>query len=57
MEGVKIIMKKIFVNAYVWVYGTTKKEAMKAYKTTDANYHNAIIKCFLDNAKASFYRD
>ena len=50
-------MKKIFVDAYVWMYGVTKKEAMEAYKTTDANYHNVIIKCFRDNAKASFYND
>ena len=50
-------MKKIFVDAYVWMYGVTKKEAMEAYNTTDADYHNAIIKCFLDNAKASFYND
>ena len=50
-------MKKIFVDAYVWMYGVTKKEAMEAYKTTDANYHDVIIKCFLDNAKASFDND
>ena len=50
-------MKKMFVDAYVWMYGATKKEAMEVYKITDANYHNVIVKCFLDNAKASFYKD
>ena len=50
-------MKKIFVEAYVWMYEVTKKEAMEAYKKTDANYHNIIVECFLDNAKASFYND
>ena len=50
-------MKKMFINAYVWMYGATKKEAVEAYKTTDTNYHNSIIQCFLDNAKASFYKD
>ena len=50
-------MKKMFVNAYVWMYGVTKKEAAEAYKITNSNYHDAIIKCFLDNAKASFYED
>ena len=50
-------MKKMFINAYVWMYGVTKKEAMEVYKITDADYHNAIVKCFLDNAKASFYTD
>ena len=50
-------MKKMFINAYVWMYGGTKKEAAEAYKITDANYCNAIIKCFLDNAKTSFYED
>lgn len=50
-------MKKMFINAYVWMYGVTKKEAGEAYKITDENYHSVIVKCFLDNAKASFYKD
>ncbi|MCQ2978076.1 MAG: hypothetical protein MJ232_08685 [archaeon] len=53
-------MENRFVNAFCWLYGTTKKEAVKTYKAlknNDINYINNIINCFENNAKKAFYND
>ena len=53
--------KNQFVDAYVWLYGSTKKEAGKAYsramEIADYSYIKEIIACFENNAKKSFYED
>ena len=50
-------MKKRLIDAYIWSYGTTKKEAMQAYKTLDNDFITAIIDIYENNAKKSFYND
>lgn len=53
--------KDMFVTAYVWSYGVTKKEAMKQYtenkKAGNEEYINAIIEGFTSNAEKAFYND
>lgn len=55
------IMKKDFITAYTWMYGSTKKQAEGAYRRAmeiaDYGYVNEIIDCFKNNAKNSFYND
>ena len=54
-------MKKDFITAYTWMYGSTKKQAEGAYRRAmeiaDYGYVKEIISCFKDNAKKSFYDD
>lgn len=46
-----------FIKAYTYSYGSTKKEAFRVWKTTDKKYHDAIIECFKNDARAAFYDD
>lgn len=46
-----------FIKAYVWLYGTTKKQAKEVFKNSDIYYHREVIYCFKDNAKRSFEID
>lgn len=46
-----------FVTAYTYSYGSTKKEALQVWKTTDTKYHNAIIEGFKNDARSAFYND
>lgn len=48
---------KEFITAYIWFYGTTKKQAIKVYKETDEYYHRDVIYGFKNNAKSVFYLD
>lgn len=54
-------IKRDFVAAYTWMYGSTKKEAetafRKAAEIADYGYVKEIIACFEGNAKRSFYED
>ena len=54
-------MKKDFIIAYTWMYGSTKKQAEGVYhramEIADYGYVNEIINCFKGNAKKSFYND
>ena len=54
-------MKKDFITAYTWMYGSTKKQAEGAYRRAmeiaDYGYIKETIACFKDNAKRSLYDD
>lgn len=54
-------MKKDFINAYTWMYGSTKKQAEQTYRRAmeiaDYSYIREIINCFESNAKKAFYDD
>lgn len=49
--------KRNFIEAYLWAYGGTKKEAIQTYKESGEDYVNAIIESFTSNAKKHFYSD
>ena len=53
--------KNRFIDAYVWMFGSTKMEAIKTYSramsVADYGYIKEIIACFEDNAKRCFYDD
>ena len=53
----KSINKREFVNAYMWMYGATKKEAEQAYKKVNKEYQEAIRDGFKQNAKQAFIND
>lgn len=50
-------MQKLFVSAYQYLYGGTKKEAVKSYKDNGDAYRKTVIETFLDNAKRTFNND
>lgn len=50
-------MEKSFINAYAWLYGSTKKQAKEIYKNSSIEYIESIIECFNNNAKKAFYND
>ena len=54
-------MKNTFIDAYVWLYGSTKKTAERIYRTAigcgDYRYVKEVIACFENNSKQSFYND
>lgn len=52
-------MKQLFITAYLWMFGTTKKEAEKAYRENKNNpvYIRAVIEGHTGNARKSFYAD
>lgn len=49
--------KDDFINAYIYAFGSTKKEALQIWKTTDAKYYNAIIEGFKNDVQSAFYND
>jgi hypothetical protein len=49
--------KAEFINAYIYSYGTTKKQAEKAYKEASAAYIAAIIDSYHQDARKAFYND
>lgn len=50
-------MKKMFIDAYIAMFGTTKKQANDAYKNSDDAYRKAIINWFINQSKLAFYND
>ena len=54
-------LKIDFVQAYTWMYGSTKRQAESAYRRAmeiaDYEYIKEIISCFEDNAKQAFNAD
>lgn len=46
-----------FINAYIYAYGATKKEAEKAYKAASVNYIKAIIEGYRQDTRKAFYND
>lgn len=51
------MQKQDFINAYIYLYGTSKKEAEKAYKNASKDYINEIINTFKNDAAKTFYND
>lgn len=51
------MLKKRFLFAYSWIFGTTKKEAERVYRTADDDYIKSIIHSFEHNAAITFYED
>lgn len=53
--------KNKFVEAYTWMYGSTKKKAESVYRRAmeiaDYNYVREVIACFDGNAKKNFLDD
>ena len=53
--------KRLFIASYCWMFGCTKKAATVAYKkhldAKSTGYIEAVIDCFLSNAKRCFYDD
>lgn len=49
--------KKEVIEAIVWTYGCTKKEAEKQYKAYSDERKCLIVDGFKHNAKKSFYND
>lgn len=54
-------MKNNFMEAYVWMYGSTKKKAnevfRRAMEIADYDYIKEVIACYESNAQKSFYND
>jgi dTDP-4-dehydrorhamnose reductase len=51
------MIKKTFIEAYIQLYGTSKKEAEKAYKNATPDYIIEIINSYKNDAKKQFYND
>ena len=47
----------IFINAYIALYGGTKDNARRVWRTTDKKYHDLIIESFKQNSHKAFYND
>ena len=41
--------------AIQWMFGISKQKAVNLYNSTDASYHNEIVRGFKSNARSSFY--
>ncbi len=50
-------MRQMYITAYQWLYGATKREAEKAWRRSDDERRSIVIKCFTDNAKKTFTED
>ena len=49
--------KTDFITAYMYLYGATKAEAVKAYKTATPGYISAIIDSIKQDAHKAFFED
>ena len=49
--------KNEVLKAIQWMFGISKREAIKLYNSTDASYHTEIVTAFNTNATKSFYVD
>lgn len=56
-DGKGTSMKKEFINAYCYLYGATKEQAKRVYKTTDIKYIQAVIDSYNFDVKKSFLND
>lgn len=50
-------MEREFKDAYIAMFGGTKKDATRVYKITDDDYHKEVIGWFKQNAFVAFYED
>ena len=48
---------KDFYDAYQWMYGVTKKEAVKAFKNVSDEYAYELIHGYKNQSKKAFYED
>ena len=49
--------KKLFVTAYIAMFGGNKETAEKVYKERNDSYISAVIEWFERTVKLSFYND
>ena len=49
--------KKLFVTAYIAMFGGNKETAEKVYKENNDSYINTVIEWFERTVKLSFYND
>ena len=50
-------IKKRFIDAYIYCYGATKKEAEAVYKTASPEYIYAVIESAQQDGRKAFYND
>lgn len=50
-------MKQLFILAYCYCYGATKRQAAAAYKNATPDYIQEIIKAYNQDARNAFYND
>lgn len=48
---------KNFVDAYTWLFGSTKKYAKEIYKNEDKEYIEAVIFAYRTHCKIAFFED
>ena len=46
-----------FVDAYIWMWGGTKKNAKDVYKSADDNYKRLIVRCYEAQSRLMFWDD
>jgi len=49
--------KTEFINAYVWMFGSSKKKASELYKTADPEYIKTVINAYRKQNKLAFWND
>ena len=49
--------KRKFIDAYMWMFGETKRKAASAYRETSEEYHAAVIETWLNQCHLAFYND
>ena len=49
--------KQQFIDAYIWMYGCTKKRALQAYKEQNLEGIKLIISSYNNQCRQSFYND
>ena len=49
--------KTEFINAYVWLFGISKKKASELYKTADPKYIETVINAYRKQSKLAFWND
>lgn len=50
-------MKEKFIQAYIYCYGATRKQATEAYKNATPGYIQAVIDSLRHDAHAALYED
>lgn len=47
----------LFVDAYIWMFGGTKKAAREVYRKADHGYISAVIESYTRHFAFTFYED
>ena len=50
-------MKKRFIDAFIYCYGGTRKEALNVYNSAGIEYIKAVIASYETDAKKAFLND